>query len=433
MRRTVRRYLCLALPMAVSAAAMAQAPLQPAVAAAAFQRMQALCTADAGKAWGAELCGPTLLADPATRRFMANMDGLETSLERDGAIFRGRLPDTVPVANTAVKWNGRTWTMLMLPLPQGEPALSILLMHEAWHRIQGQIGLAAVHADQEQLETEQGRLSLRLELRALAAAVAATDPQDRLRATRDALTFRAWRQARFPEARQAEDAMERHEGIAEYTGRLLSQDAAMTAHLADHLRKGDGVAAYARSFAYYTGPAYGVLLDSASPGWRTDWNRRDGLPAMLASALGLRVSPDDAVFAQSGARYGMDGIRAEETARAVRQATVVAALRARLVDGPVLVAPVKGASFSFDPNRVTPLPPEGAAYATIRAATAWGVLEVEKDGLLSTDWSRLSVQYAGAQAAAAGLKGDGWSLALKPGWVLVPGARAGDWTIRAQD
>lgn len=433
MRRSVRRYICLALAMAASAGAMAQAPLEPAAAMAAFQRMQALCEADAGNAWGVDLCGPTLLADPATRRFLANMDGLETSLERDGAVFRGRLPDTVPVANTAVAWNGRTWTMLMLPLPQHEPALSILLMHEAWHRIQGRIGLAATHADQEQLETEQGRLSLRLELRALAAAVAATDPGERLRAVQDALTFRAWRQARFPDARQAEDAMERHEGIAEYTGRILSQDAAMSAHLADHLRKGDGVAAYARSFAYYTGPAYGVLLDSASPGWRAAWNRRDGLPAMLASALGLAVSPDDAAFARSGSHYGMRGIQAEETARAVGQAAVSAALRARLVDGPVLAAPVNGASFSFDPNRVTPLPPEGTAYATIRAAAAWGVLEVEKDGLLSADWSRLSVQYTGAVASADGLKGDGWSLRLKPGWALVPGARAGDWTIRAQE
>lgn len=433
MRRSVRRYVCLALALAASAGAMAQAPLEPAPAMAAFQRMQALCEADAGNAWGVDLCGPTLLADPATRWFLANRDGLETSLERDGAIFRGRLPDTVPVANTAVTWNGRTWTMLMLPLPQEEPALSILLMHEAWHRIQEQIGLAATHADQEQLETEQGRLSLRLELRALAAAVAATDPEERLRAVQDALTFRAWRQARFPDARQAEDAMERHEGIAEYTGRILSQDAAMSAHLADHLRKGDGIAAYARSFAYYTGPAYGVLLDSASPGWRAAWNRRDGLPAMLASVLGLAVSPDDAAFAQSGSRYGMRGIQAEEAARAVGQAAVSAALRARLVDGPVLAAPVNGASFSFDPNRVTPLPPEGTAYATIRAAAAWGVLEVEKDGLLSADWSRLSVQYTGAAASAEGLKGDGWSLLLKPGWALVPGARAGDWTIRAQD
>lgn len=433
MRRFVRSCIYLALSMAASASAMAQAPLEPAPAMAAFQRMQSLCEADAGKTWGVDLCGPTLLADPATRRFVANMEGLETSLERDGALFHGRLPDTVPVANTAVKWNGRTWTMLMLPLPQAEPTLSILLMHEAWHRIQGQIGLVATHADQDQLETEQGRLSLRLELRALAAAVAATEPKTRQRALHDALVFRAWRQARFPQAQQAEDAMERHEGIAEYTGRLLSQDPAMAAHLADHLRKGDGVAAYARSFAYYTGPAYGVLLDSTSPGWRTAWNRRDGLPAMLASALGLTVSSDDAAFAQSGARYGMEGIRAEEAARAVRQAAVSAALRARLVDGPVLIVPVNGASFSFDPNRVTPLPPEGAAYATLRAAAAWGVLDVQKGGLLSADWSRLSVPYPGAVASADGLQGEGWSLSLKPGWVLVPGARDGDWTIRAQD
>ncbi len=433
MGRSIRRYVCLVLSMAASAGAMAQAPLDVASATAAFRRMQGLCEADGGKAWGVDLCGPTLLADPATRQILANMDGVETALEREGTVFRGRLPDTVPVANTSVRWNGRGWTMLMAPLPHDEPARSILLMHEAWHRIQDQIGLVATHADQEQLDTERGRLSLRLELRALAAAIATTDTEERLRATRDALVFRAWRQAQFPGAREAEDAMERHEGIAEYTGRLLSQDAAMADHLVEHLRKGDGVAAYARSFAYYTGPAYGVLLDGASPGWRKAWNRRDGLPGMLAQALRLDVPHDAAAFAESGARYGAAGIQVEETARVARQAAVSAALRARLVDGPVLAVPVNGASFSFDPNRVTPLPPEGSVYGTIRAATAWGVLEVGKDGLLSPDWSRLSVQYAGAEATADGLKGDGWTLTLKSGWALVPGERAGDWTIRARE
>ncbi len=109
---------------------------------------------------------------------------------------------------------------------------------------------------------------------------------------------------------------------------------------------------------------------------------------------------------------------------------MVAALRARLVDGPVLAVPVNGASFSFDPNRVTPLPPQGAVYGVIRAAAAWGVLEVRGDGLLSTDWKRLSVAHAGVRQTAAGWEGEGWVLTLAPGWALQPGARHGDWTLR---
>lgn len=418
----------LLLTSATGGTAAAAEP-EAAPAMAAFEQARSLCEADGGRAWGVSLCGPMLIADPATRGVIASMDGLETPLEREGAVFRGRLPDDVPIANTAVRWNGRVWTILVAPLSKDDPGRSILLMHEAWHRIQDQIGLKALNADQPQLATEDGRVSLRLELLALAAALGATDPAARRVAVEDALTFRAWRHARFPEARDAEDALERHEGLAEYTGRLLSRDNAMIPHLAEHLGKGDRVREYARSFAYYTGPAYGLLLDAATPDWKASWDRLEGLPQLLAQALGLEMAADDAAFAASGARYGATTIQAEEAARALEQATRVASLRSGLVDGPVLVAPVAGASFSFDPNTVTPLPPEGTVYGVIRAAADWGVLTVEKNGLLSTDWSRLTVTHAGSSPTDDGLKSEGWMLTLKPEWRLTPGPRDGDWTI----
>lgn len=422
--------LAAALLLLSATGVAARSQPETAAATAAFEQARSLCEADGGRAWGVSLCGPMLIADPATRGVIANMDGLETPLEREGVLFRGRLPDAVPIANTAVRWNGRVWTMLVAPLPKDEPGRSILLMHEAWHRIQDQIGLKALNADQPQLATEDGRVSLRLELWALAAALGTTDPAARRVAVEDALTFRAWRHARFPEARDAEDALERHEGLAEYTGRLLSRDDAMIPHLAEHLGRGDRVREYARSFAYYTGPAYGLLLDAVAPDWKASWDRREGLPQLLAQVLGLGMAADDAAFAASGARYGTTTIQAEEAARALEQATRVASLRSGLVGGPVLVAPVAGASFSFDPNTVTPLPPEGTVYGVIRAAADWGVLTVEKDGLLSTDWSRLTVAHVGATSTEDGLKGEGWTLKLKPEWRLTPGPRDGDWTIR---
>lgn len=413
--------------------ATAQARPDVAAATAVFDQAHSLCQADDARTWGVTLCGPVLIADPATRAFVSNMDGVDTPLAQNGAVFEGRLPETVPIANTAVRWNGRVWTMLMSPVTADQPARSILLMHEAWHRIQDQIGLAAANADQPQLATEAGRVSLRLELRALAAALEATDPVRQRQAVEDALTFRAWRYVHFPDAQAAEDTMERHEGVAEYTGRHLSRDDQMTAHLVEHLRRGDRVRQYARSFAYYTGPAYGVLLDSASPGWRVAWDRREGLPQMLARALGLQIASDDAAFAAAGARYQMATIQAEEAAKALERAARISALRAGLVDGPLFVAPVSGASFSFDPNKVTPLGGEGTVYGVIRAAADWGVLNVEKDGLLSTDWSRLTVAYADAVPTEDGLRGDGWILTLKPEWEATPGPRDGDWTIRRRE
>lgn len=275
-------------------------------------------------------------------------------------------------------------------------------------------------------------MSLRLELRALAAAITARTPLQQRQAIQDALDFRAWRQRQFTSAREAEDTMERHEGIAEYSGRILAQDKAMDDHLVAHLRGGDAVSAYARSFAYYSGPAYGVLLDRASPDWRGRWNRRDGLPDLLARALHLQGVADEVTFIAAGARHGLAEVQAEEAARAARQAAVIARLRAELIDGAVLLAPVNGASFSFDPNSVTPLSPEGSVYGVIRVAAEWGVLDVKKAALLAADWSRLSVSYPGAAVTPEGGQGEGWTLWLKPGWRLLPGKRAGDWVIGVQ-
>lgn len=419
----------LALPTLAPAMQVVGSP-DTGLVAPVFSRAQQLCEAEGGRTWGVSLCGPMLIADPATRRVIANRDGVEVALDPDGSLFRGVLPDSVPIANTAVRWNGRQWTMLMLPLPPTEPAQSILLMHEAWHRIQDQIGLAAVHADQDQLATEQGRVALRLELRALAAALRADSAQQRQQAVQDALTFRAWRQARFAGAQSAEDAMERHEGIAEYTGRTASQDPAMIEHLADHLDRGDAIGEYARSFAYYTGPAYGVLLDRAAPGWRAGWAGQQGLPLLLGAALHIAAPADDAAFSASAQRHGGASVVSQESTRALQQRQRIALLQAKLVDAPVLVVPVSGASFSFHPGQVTPLPPQGAVYGVIRAAADWGVLEVAEDGLLSKDWSRLAVAHAGAARTPDGMKGNGWTLVLKPGWEAVPADREGDWTVR---
>jgi hypothetical protein len=45
-----------------------------------------------------------------------------------------------------------------------------------------------------------------------------------------------------------------------------------------------------RSFAYATGPAYGLLLDRYRPNWRTDLQTGKTLPELLQSALKLPVA-----------------------------------------------------------------------------------------------------------------------------------------------
>jgi len=387
-------------------------------AASALAERDRLCQRDGGRLWGISLCGPMILVDPATRAYVATTG---TNL------VTGTLPPTIVIANTAVDWDGKRWSMAVWPLPAEAWMRDTLLMHESWHRIQNRLGLPATDTAEDHLATLDGRITLRLELRALAAALEAKDPRS---AIADALAFRAWRDRLFPDAAAHEDRLERHEGLAEYTGRRLSGDTAVTPHLIESLRKADAKPSFVRSFAYFTGPAYGLLLDRAAPDWRKRLGAGQGLAQLLAHAE--HVEPRDlsaAAIEARGARYGLVEIRAQEQAAAKALADAQAGWRGRLVAGPVLVVPADGANVNFNPNNLVPLPGEGTVYPTMKITGAWGSLDVRHDALLASDWSTAKVALAAAPAPGAHVETEDWTLDLAPGWAIGPGSRPGDFAI----
>src|SRR5207302_4350398 len=132
------------------------------------------------------------------------------------------------------------------------------------------------------LDTLEGRYWLQLEWRALRAALL-REGDDRRTAIEDALRFRGYRRSLFKEAATEERALEMHEGLAEYTGVKLCglTDAEQVLYAAGLLeRRPSEYSTFVRSFAYVSGPAYGLLLDSASKNWRKEIGRascREGM------------------------------------------------------------------------------------------------------------------------------------------------------------
>lgn len=169
---------------------------------------------------------------------------------------------------------------------------------------------------------------------------------------------------------------------------------------------------YVRSFAYATGPAYGLLLDRGGGGaWRKAVRGNAALGALLAARIGSAAVP--AVTE----RYGAGAIRTEEAIRAERIAERDRDYRTRLIDGPVLRIGFVAMNIEFDPNRVFALAGEGSVYPALTIRDAWGTLIVTGDALLASDWSNVRV---GGPARRDGgrLAGPGWTLVLKPGWAL---------------
>ncbi|WP_439448259.1 hypothetical protein [Stenotrophomonas sp. ATs4] len=408
--------------------------LSDVAADAIFEEAQTVCQADNGRLWGASLCGPMMLVDRTSRRVTASHADAQGNLQVRGKVFVGQLPPDAIIANTAVEWSGTRWTQLLWPLPQDESRRRTLLAHEMFHRLQPALSIAVpAESGNEHLDTLEGRYWLQLEWRALATALSAADPGAQRNAMNDALAFRAERYRRFPAAAQEEAALELNEGLAEYTGVLVGNptpsariEAALRglrAHVEDR--------SFVRSFAYATGPAYGLLLDQVSPGWHRDlgYPARD-LGSLLAERMHTTPFTDGAALRVAAARHDGLALRETEVQREQQRLAQLERNQARFVTGPVLRLDLRSMRIQFDPSNMQPLPGGGTVYPTMQLSDVWGTLTVTDGALLQNDWKAVFVQ-----APASGElppQGNGWVLSLKPGWSLAPGERRGDYVLREQ-
>ncbi|ANP44725.1 hypothetical protein [Candidatus Viadribacter manganicus] len=375
--------------------------------AAAASELQAMCGADSGQLWGASLCAPLIVVDQQTRQAWATQRAGAFTLTPNGG-WVGVLPEGAPIANTTVDWAGTRWVMVIGPLPEDATSRRVLVAHEAWHRAQSSIGLAMQNANAAHLETERGRYLMRLELRALATAML-SNGRARRNAAKDALNFRMARLASFPQALTSEASLDRNEGLASYTGVRLG--AGEQAHLfaARTLDDFDHHPSLARSYAYASGPAYGLLLDEFAPTWRTllaTWAPADLLVSPLRTEqLNARQ------LLRRAESYGGPQILIEERNRAETQRQLIAGLQTRF-SGSRLELPLGQMQFEFDPNAVTPVEGLGTVYQTLTLRDVWGEFRAGGGALISPDFSRLTASQPGQD----GLSGPGWNLSLASGY-----------------
>ena len=422
----------LIIPLSALHAVAGEAPLENRAAEKALVEFSQICQEDGILLWGKSLCGPMILVDPSTRAAVANRADPGNTFQKDGDVFLGTFPAEFTPSNTAIQWNGQAWSTVVLPLPSDPFRRLTLLAHESFHRIQPDLGLTASDSPNAHLDTEAGRLWLRLELRALASALRTEDPAGR-QCARDAMLFRMYRHSLLPGSAAAEAAMEKQEGLAEYTGvfialRTTGERVSREARFVESFEDSD---AFARSFGYATGPALGLLLDRYAPGWRAR-AAAASLDSLLTGALEVTTPPDlPAEARKRAAAYGYVAVAAAEREREERHQAVLAELGARFIDGPTLYfPPAQGMYRNFNPQVLVPFPPHGTYYPADATFTApWGKLVVHWGGALGAP-DNISLRVtAPADPAARPVRGDGWVLELAPGWTIRPSQRQGSFTL----
>lgn len=377
------------------------AAIDPTKARQAFEEMEAMCRADGGKLWGTSLCGPMVFAEPQTRE----------AIRTDGSTKP--VPQNIGIANTAVEWDGARWTMLVWPLPEETFARRTILAHESFHRVQEQLGYKQHDPSNRHLDDAAGRYWLRLEWRALAKALETKSKS----AVADALLFRAKRRDLIAEAAEQERLLEIHEGLAEYTGTALAEPkvAKRAPHVVDKLRRADKGEGFMRGFAYTSGPAWGAVIELRDPKWTRTLKPADDLGALASRAWRLTAKGDAEARALA---YDGAALRIAENERAARRQAERAALRARFIDGPLLILPLGSFQMVMDPNGLQPLDDHGTVHRTLEIRDAWGKIVIPSGAMITSDFKRLVVPANGEH-----------TLTLNEGWAKVAGKREGDWTV----
>lgn len=400
-------------------------PIDPVLARQYFDEIKKVSDADAGHLWGVQLYGPTLFVDPNSRSVVANQIDQGGLLTADQGVYIGTLPYENNISNTAVEWSGIHWTMVNWNAVSNTDPYDRkrLLIHESWHRIQREIGIPSVITSNIYLDDLNGRVSLLLEFRALVRALSTNDPSDKKKAIGDALTFRQYRQSEFSE--NNENAFERHEGMAEYTGLKLCgfADSLLVRIVAKKLQLSESKNGLANSFAYLTGPALGLLLDHYSTDWRGKVRAGADLPSLLAAAIDWDTPLDKEQLLratdEAGARYEAAKLLVDETGRAQRSGLTLEIFRDRLLTHGRLLIPNDNLRFSFNPQeKLVSFDTIGVIYETMRLTGDFGVLEVTNGVLRTNDW-QFFVVAAPHKVEDKPIAGEGYTLKLNPGWQIV--------------
>jgi hypothetical protein len=171
--------------------------------------------------------------------------------------------------------------------------------------------------------------------------------------------------------------------------------------------------------------------------WRSRVKTDPDFAALIRAAYKLgpaTVSADQAL--ERAHAYHGDFVIAAETEHENAFRERLAKFRANFLAGPLLILPVgKTFKYGFDPYQVVHLDDSNTIYLSSHVTADWGTLDapggvliVHKDGLNV----RLQVP-APHNLSAQPLRGEGWTLVLQKGWVLVPGERAGDYVLKPEN
>lgn len=373
-----------------------------------------------GQLWSHQLYGSLMLVNPKNRIVFANEPDNAAILTKNGSIYTGILPDEINIANTFIEWNGKRWTTVILPLPEDANERMNLLTHELFHRIQPEIGFDNLpYETSDHLDTKEGRIYLKLELEALKMALNTENIDMQNQYIRDAIIFREYRYQLFPGSKEIENILEINEGLAEYTGSILSgrNDSLLRCHYVQFIETLSENPTFISSFTYLTIPVYGFFMQKSDKHWNLKITKETNLTDFITDFNEIEISDSlNNYVVRIRDDYNYQQINDYEIKRDEDKKALLALLDSKFKKNPVLVIPFKNMNISFNPGNLVPYRDMGTYYPNLRITDNWGILTVENGALVSKNWDKVIVTEP--TETNGEISGDGWTLELKNGWKI---------------
>ena len=382
--------------------------------------------------WDRDIYGPILMVDPDTREVYANMADEGGVLHLSEGIYRGTLPKEITISNTDIHWSATHWAMIKLPLPPLKQDRIDLITHELFHVAQPMLGFEFQREDNIHLDDKEGRIYLRLEMAALKEALLARRLAQAEEHLRNALIFRRYRQLLFRGSEMSENNLELLEGLATYTGQMMSgrDKWELRDYLINRIVAFENLPSYVRTFAYETVPVYGFFLYQKDNHWNKKIDNESDLTTFFADAFGM----DMRIILQRYVKQVADEydglvIVDEEQRRDISQNARLDLYRKKFLEDPHLEIRLGEINISFDFQDVVPLDEdEGMVYFTLQISDQWGILTVDGGGaLLRSDW-RWVIVTEPLEIEEDRVYGEGWDIVLNEGF-FIEKTIAGDYLL----
>ena len=345
-----------------------------------FEHVEKLCNKDNGKLWGVNLYSPVLGVD-SLRNIVSNVPDAPKTFPADK-----------PVANSTTELDGKRWTMILWPLSGDQMHQSIILVHEMFHYRQPELGLwQDKDPNNSHLSNRDARTLLKLEWNALKAA-ASCDGEQKKTALKDALSFRAQRRHLYPDFAAEENSLEIMEGLAEYTGKRIAipdnKEYLQSLSDLDYLYESDNLT---RSFAYLSGPLYGLILDQSAHPWHKEMNSGSDLGSSAMEIYGITLPENlEETVETAKAKYDFESIDAAEEAFQRKLEERNETLRKLFAPDNVITLECPNLSIQFSPDGMIKMDDGSMVIYGCTAFCDWG--SVEGHPLkVTADWRRIEL------------------------------------------